>query len=161
MSSTHSSIMSPWLGEIQWDTGSELDFPGGLPGFEQHTRMVPVEIPSQRPIVYLQSVLNAAVCFLTLPVLTVHPDFRLRISEDDRGMLGLEQNDASAALAPLLGTDVICLALLVPSAGTVQTNLDAPIVVNLHNHRGIQAVGTESVAGVFRLSPGGRWQPAC
>ena len=66
------SVVSPWLGEIDWQAGCELQFPAGLPGFEQYRRMVPVEIPSQRPLIYLQSAERGDVCFLALPVLTVH-----------------------------------------------------------------------------------------
>jgi flagellar assembly factor FliW len=153
-------VESPWLGEITWETGCELLFPCGLPGFEQLRRMVPVEIPSQRPLIYLQSALDPGICFLTLPVLTVYPAFMLQLSEDDFGLLGFDQISL-AAESPALGTDVLCLALLVPLGPTVQTNLDAPIVINLHNGRGVQAVSPHGSSGSYRLSREGEWVPVC
>ena len=59
-------LSTPWLGEICWEAASELYFPVGLPGFEQYRRMVPLEVPSQRPLVYLQSAERGGVCFLAL-----------------------------------------------------------------------------------------------
>jgi flagellar assembly factor FliW len=161
MSEPNTAVMSPYLGEIHWNAGCELEFPAGLPGFEQHRRMVPVEIPSQRPLIYLQSAERAEVCFLTLPVLAVHPGFELRLSEDDRAALELLPSGLADHETPALGTDVLCLALLVPSGNTVRTNLDAPIVINLHNGRGIQAVASAAAAGSYRLSDHGGWEPVC
>ena len=55
---------------------SELLFPAGLPGFEAERGMLPVEIPAQKPLVYLQSLTNPEVCFVSLPVFIVDPGFR-------------------------------------------------------------------------------------
>jgi flagellar assembly factor FliW len=158
-------MLSPYLGEIEWERECELQFPAGLPGFEDQKRLVPVEIPSQRPLIYLQSVEKAGVCFLALPVLVVHPGFDLRLSEDDRSVLGLDRPGLSDKLfesaCPALGTDVLCLALLVPSGRTVKTNLDAPIVINLHNGVGIQAVAAAPRAGSYRLGELGGWEAMC
>ena len=154
-------MVSPWLGEICWQEGCELQFPAGLPGFEQQRRMVPIEIPSQRPLIYLQSAEHVGVCFVALPVLTVSPGFQLRLSEDDRSLLEFDPLSFAKGDSPALGTDVLCLALLVPSGRTVQTNLDAPIVINLHNSRGIQAVSAAPAAGSYRLSEAGGWEALC
>ena len=57
-------IRSPWIGEIEWDAQCDLLFPAGLPGFEDVRHMIPVEIPAQRPLVYLQSLEHPdVVCF--------------------------------------------------------------------------------------------------
>lgn len=147
------SLQSPWLGEIEWAVESELCFPGGLPGFEQQRRIVPVEIPSQRPLIYLQSAEEPGVCFVSLPVLTVWTGFELQLSEEDRTLLDLHHT-------PAIGTDVLCLALLTPAGKTVQTNLDTPIVINLHNGRGVQAVSPAGTMGSFRLGEDG-WEAVC
>jgi flagellar assembly factor FliW len=155
------SMTSPYLGEIEWDAACELQFPGGLPGFEQHRRMVPVEIPSQRPLIYLQSADQPGVCFLTLPVLTICPGFDLRLSEDDLSLLEFDEFQLPDNEPPALGTDILCLALLFPCGPTVKTNLDAPIVINLHNSRGIQAVSTAAMTGSYRLAQNGVWEALC
>ncbi len=109
-----SRLLTPWLGEICWEADCELHFPAGLPGFEQYRRMVPIEIPSQRPLVYLQSAERAGVCFLALPVLAVYPGFALHLSEDDLSLLEFDAAGSSTRESPSLGTDVLCLALLRP-----------------------------------------------
>lgn len=150
---------SAHLGEIAWEAANELSFPAGLPGFERARRMVPVEIPSQRPLVYLQSAESPDICFAALPVLAVNPGFRLQISDDDQALLGLEGETAT------LGVDVMCLALLIPGRPAVQTNLRAPIVINLHNGHAVQAVASNAVpdasAGLWRLRRDGAWEAVC
>jgi flagellar assembly factor FliW len=149
-------IHSPWLGEIEWNPGCELLFPGGLPGFETERRMIPVEIPAQRPLVYLQSLAHDNVCFLALPVLAINPDFQLRLPEEEKAAILLPED-----CEPVIGADVLCLGLLVPSEHTVKVNLNAPIVINLHNSMGVQCVSTGEHPGSFRLEENGRWEMAC
>lgn len=149
-------IQSRWLGEIESDPRSELTFPAGIPGFENDRRILPVEIPSQRPLVYLQSVIHPHICFAALPVFVIDPGFRLCLSEEEHSLLQLPEG-----CDPVVGTDVLCLALLMSSGDAVRVNLNAPVVINLHNSRGIQAIATDCAAGYFRLGPTGRWESRC
>lgn len=154
--STSQVIRSAHLGDIDWIPGCELYLPTGLPGFESERRMIPVEVPVQRPLVFLQSLENPGTCFVSLPVRTIHPTYQLRLSEDDRTMLFFEPDREL-----IIGVDVLCLALLVPFETTVQVNLDAPVVINLHNRRCVQSFPSDRVMGYFRLADGGVWEPAC
>ncbi len=154
MTSSH-VLRSTRLGDIELDPCSEIYLPLGLPGFESERRMVPVEIPSQRPLIYLHSTASPDLCFVTLPTLIVDPNFRLDLSEDDSAALELPPFSS-----PVIGEDILCLALLIPSGGSVQTNLAAPVVINLHNFRCVQAVGSCRPAH-FRLAAGGRWEALC
>jgi flagellar assembly factor FliW len=154
---TERNVMcSPWLGEIEWNAGGELLFPCGLPGFETERRMIPVEIPSQRPLVYLQSLERDNLCFLAMPVLVIDPSFQLRLQDDEKAALLLPED-----CEPVIGSDVLCLGLLVPSDHTVHVNLNAPIVINLHNLMGVQCVSGGTPAGCFRLEENGRWEAEC
>jgi flagellar assembly factor FliW len=150
------TIRSKWLGEVALDPDCELYFPSGLPGFEDERRFVPVEIPAQRPLVYLQSVINADICFVSLPVFVIKRDFDLHISEDERCELQLPE-----MMQPRIGEDVLCLALLLPSGETVEANLNAAIVINLHNRRGIQCIPSVQSSASFRLSKNGSWATSC
>jgi hypothetical protein len=69
-------------------------------------------------------------------------------------------------MQPRIGEDVLCLALLLPSGETVETNLNATIVINLHNRRGIQCIPPTPSCGSlprfsFHLSHDGAWTTAC
>jgi flagellar assembly factor FliW len=146
-------IRSRWLGEIEFDPGSELFFPAGIPGFENEHRILPVEIPSQRPLVYLQSVANPEICFAALPAFVVDCGFQLHLSEDELVALGFPEQ-----YEPGIGTDVLCLVLLIPSGEAVQANLNAPIVINLHNSRAVQCLCARNTAAHYRLGKDGEWE---
>jgi flagellar assembly factor FliW len=118
--------------------------------------MLAVEVPAQRPLVYLQSVEKPNVCFVSLPVRTIRPDFEVTLSEEDRAALRIA-DDAR----PRIGDDILCLALLFPSGGALEANLGAPLVINLHNLRCVQSQGAENEPGHYRLSGDGRWEPVC
>jgi flagellar assembly factor FliW len=149
-------VRSQWLGEIEFGPSSELLFPVGLPGFEGERGMLPVEIPAQKPLVYLQSLTNPEVCFVSLPVFIVDSGFHLHLSDDERSILQLNGDGD-----PTIGVDVLCLALLMPSLGTVRVNLNAPVVINLHNSRGVQCVSEDTDGGFYRLAENGHWESAC
>jgi flagellar assembly factor FliW len=150
------TILSPYLGLVSWDPENELMFAAGLPGFEQERRMLPVEIPAHRPLIYLQSLDRSEVCFLMLPVFTIDPNFHLSLSDDERTFLQLE-----GVPNPVIGVDVLCMALLVPSGHTVETNLNAAIIVNLRNFRCVQMVVAGAAPRICRLAEEGCWVAAC
>ena len=149
-------MKTPHLGEISWDAESELFLPSGLPGFENERHMIPVEIPAHRPLVFLQSTERSGVCFVSLPVMTICPDFELQLTDDERENLMLRETRN-----PEIGADVLCLVLLFPSGGTVEANLDAPVVINLHNSRCLQALSPGAARGYYRLSEAGTWENVC
>jgi flagellar assembly factor FliW len=154
--SAQAVIHSPWLGDIESDPQCELLFPSGLPGFEEERRMLPVEIPAQRPLLYLQSLDSAGICFAALPVYVIDPEFQLCISDEERALLRLPEDSS-----PAIGADVLCVALLMRSGDTVQVNLNAPVVINLHNRRGIQCVNPAGLSACFRLSADSGWTALC
>ena len=118
--------------------------------------MLAVEVPAQRPLVYLQSVEKPEVCFVSLPVRIIRPDFQVALSEEDRATLHIADDSTVR-----IGEDILCLALLFPSNGALEANLGAPLVVNLHNLRCVQSQGVENEPGYYRLGRDGRWEPAC
>jgi flagellar assembly factor FliW len=150
------TIHSPWLGDVESDTGCELLFPFGLPGFEDQRRMVPIEIPAQRPLIYLQSVERAEICFVGLPVYVIDPAFQLRLSDDERSTLELPEG-----CDPAIGVDVLCIALLMRPGRSVEANLNASVVINLHNRRGVQCVPVPGRSAGFQLSADDGWTALC
>lgn len=143
-------LRSTRLGDLEWDPSSELFFPQGLPGFEAETRLIPVEIPAQRPLVYLQSATRSDLCFLALPAASIDPDF----ATDPRC------EEVMAVSDDRTGGDLLCLALLVPSAGGVRTNLAAPVVIGLSTMRGVQLT-PGSGPRHWHLRESGAWEGPC
>ena len=72
---------------------------------------------------------------MTLPALSVEPEYRLRIEDQDLARLGF-----SAGRQPRIGPDVLCLAVVSLRASGPTANLLAPVVVNVANLKAVQAV---------------------
>jgi len=125
------------FGRISYEMGAAIEFPQGLPGFESRRRFVAIEFADTAPLVFLQSTEEPGLCFITLPVLVVDPDYRLEMPAEDLEMAGLAPDRK-----PRLGEDVICLAVLSLRETGPTANLLAPVVVNLHNRKAVQSVST-------------------
>ncbi|HLK49916.1 MAG TPA: flagellar assembly protein FliW [Bryobacteraceae bacterium] len=133
-------LSTVYFPELEYTNDSIFDFPVGIPGFEDQIAFLFVEQPATRPLVFMQSLLNARLCFLAVPVLTVDPQYRLNLSSEDRATLGL---DAEGPLQ--IGRDIACFVLLTVSEDTSPTvNMMSPIVINLRSRKGVQAIPTAS-----------------
>jgi flagellar assembly factor FliW len=127
-------------GEVVYSDDAALTFPRGLFGFESETRFLALEAPSLRPLVFLQSLATPDLCFLTLPVSVVCPDYKLSLAEEDLSLLGLQ-----AGREPLIGPGRLCLAIVtVQERQPTTANLMAPVVANLENRIAVQALVTQS-----------------
>ena len=95
------------FGKISFEPDSELEFPCGLPGFDSRRRFVAVRFVESDPLVYLQSLEDPDLCFITMPILAADPRYKLKVSGEDLDQLGLPQ-----ARQPRIGEDVLCLTVL-------------------------------------------------
>ncbi len=123
------------FGSVSYDEDALVVFPRGLPGFEDRRRFLALSLPHRKPLVFLQSLDDPALCFITAPVLAVEPAYRLEVSREDRVLVGLRPG-----WPPRIGDDVLCLAIISVRPEGATANLLAPIVVNLRNLHAVQAV---------------------
>ena len=126
------------FGTINYQPDSELEFPRGLPGFDGRKRFVAVRFVESDPLVYLQSLDDPGLCFITMPVLAVDPRYRLKVNNEDLGEIGLP-----GGRQPKIGEDVFCLTVLSMREAGPTANLLAPIVINLKTSRAVQAIASE------------------
>ncbi len=131
------SIQTRYFGQLPYENDSIIQFPDGLPGFEDEHRFVAVELTAHRPLVFLQSLATPSLCFPALPVLVVDRHYRLRLDPADLETLGFP-----AGARPAIGRDVFCLAILSIEPGGTTANLLAPVVVNLATRQAVQAILT-------------------
>jgi flagellar assembly factor FliW len=137
------------FGTISYEPESELEFPCGLPGFDSRKRFVAVRFVESDPLVYLQSLEDPGLCFVTMPVLSVDPRYRLKVASEDLGHLGLPP-----VRQPRIGEDVFCLTVLSIRETGPTANLLAPIVINLKTRRAVQAIAPGSdYSHQFELMP--------
>lgn len=128
-----------YFGRLEYSERAVVDFPEGLPGFPSEKRFILLEQPTHHPLVFLQSLGSAGLCFLAVPVQCVAPDYRLALSAEDRALLGF-----SPEAEPQIGQEILCLAIVfVGEDGSVTANLLAPVVIHLATRRAVQCVPAE------------------
>ena len=127
------------FGVVSYEAGSVLEFPSGLPGFEERRLFLALQFADSKPLVFLQSLDDPGLCFVTLPVLVADPEYSLKVSMEDRELVGLPSTSALR-----IGPDVLCLTVLSLEESGPTANLLAPLVVNISNLKGVQAIASES-----------------
>jgi flagellar assembly factor FliW len=144
-----------YFGTLNYDEGRVVEFPAGLPGFEAERRFLLLEDAARKAVIFLQSLRDPQLCFLTLPALAVDPGYRLRIPADDLRLL-----DFAPGCQPAIGNEVDCLVILSAIAdGSLTANLLAPLVIRAANGRAVQAVRDDFAYGCRH--PLGRPSPSC
>jgi flagellar assembly factor FliW len=129
-------LQSTHFGTITVEESSIIEFPAGLPGFEERRRFLPLEHPATAGLIYLQSLECADLCFLSIPVQVLRPDYQLSLTEEDRELLGLAPDRQ-----PLIGRDVAALAIVSLQEGEdPRANLRSPVVIHLQTRRAVQAI---------------------
>ncbi len=128
-----------YWGQLDYSQDAVIDFPAGIPGFEQERRFVLIEQRELDPLVFLQSLTTPTLCFLSLHVRVVCRDYKLSISDEYLETLGLQRTSQ-----PSIGPKLACLALLHIDENEITTNLLAPIVIHIPARRGAQAIQTGS-----------------
>ena len=126
------------FGTTEYEPDSVFRFPSGLPGFEAEKEFVFLERPQTDPLLFLQSISNPGLCFITLPILAADPRYRLQLTPEDRADLELPPEGDL-----VIGKDILCAAIVCAadeSHPQPTANLRAPIVVNLPRRIGLQAV---------------------
>lgn len=133
-------VKTKYFGNMDYVEESVFEFPFGLPAFENEKQFVFIEAADHAPLVFLQSVSTAGLCFLALPIQVVDANYRLAISEEDLSALNLDIDRQ-----PQIGRRVLGLALVSLRDGFPATaNLMAPIIINLDTRRALQAIRQDS-----------------
>jgi flagellar assembly factor FliW len=133
-------VATKYFGNKDCVEESVFDFPFGLPAFENERRFVFIEAPDHAPLVFLQSIATAGLCFPALPIQVVDSGYELAISPED-----LEALELDPYRQPRNGSEILALALVALRDGSLATaNLMAPVIVNLKTRRALQAIRRDS-----------------
>jgi flagellar assembly factor FliW len=127
------------FGQVPLASEVEFEFPRGLPGFEERRRFIPLRFEPSDPLIFLQSLEDPGLCFITLPVLAADPEYRLDMDMEDLEAIGLD-----GSRQPRIGQEVMCLAVVSVRPDGPTANLLAPVVVNLRNRKAVQSVAPGS-----------------
>ncbi len=126
------SCETKYFGVLPYEPSAVLEFPEGLPAFEDEHRFILIDRQDLKPLVFLQSLDSPGLCFLTVPVGVVAADYSLELAEENTAL--------SVPRKPEIGKDVACLVIVTLRPTGPTANLLAPVVIDLKNLRAIQAV---------------------
>jgi flagellar assembly factor FliW len=120
------------FGPLEYDGSACIWFPGGIPGFEEFRQFVLVDKPALAPLIFLQSLESANLCFTAVPVAAIDANYELALTSDDAQILGER-------------ADLVLLAMVAATeGGLVTANLLAPIVINSRTRTAVQAVRADT-----------------
>jgi flagellar assembly factor FliW len=127
------SIETPF-GTFRLDRAAMVEFPSGLPGFEQCGRFVLLASEELRPFSCLHAVDGAPASFLVIDPRDVVPDYQVALGQTDLLRLGCHPGEPLILLS-LVGFD---------EGGAPYANLRAPIAINPARMRGCQLLPHQS-----------------
>jgi len=121
-------IKTKYFGEIQIDEKQIIDFPEGIPGFQDDKQYIMIR-DEDTDFTFFQSLKTEDLCFITLPPVLIVGDYGFDISKETVEKLELEKAE-----------DVLVYSILnIPEDYKKMTaNLKAPIVINIKNNKGTQ-----------------------
>ena len=127
------------FGPIEYRLEDVIEFPLGLPAFEEETSFLLIAPAKTKPLVFLQSLGRAALCFVTLPLEVVDPNYQLMVSAEDLTILSLARQPlpavGQAGDVQIQGLAIISLTDFRPTA-----NLLAPLGIIPGARKGIQSI---------------------
>src|SRR5712691_3937472 len=100
--------LTKYFESFEYQEDDVVEFPSGLPAFENETRFLIIERAATAPLAFLQSLGQPDLCFLALPVLAIDPNYEPAVTREDLQTLGLELSSQ-----PRIGAEIGCLAILV------------------------------------------------
>jgi flagellar assembly factor FliW len=152
-------IRTAYFGELDYTDGTVFHFPYGLPGFEDEHAFLFLKQPHTEPLLFLQSLGTPRLCFILLPILVVDPNYQVKFDIDDLAALRL-----NPLRQPRIGEDILCAAIVSPgggSEGEPTANLMAPVIVNLKEQIGMQAIRSDSPYSHRHPIPAGKEVAPC
>ena len=126
-------IVSPRFGALAVEPGKVIAFPRGLAGFEECRRFTLFHPEGGEPLYYiLQSLDDPALAFHVADPARLGFNYEIDLSEEEIASIGLTDL-ADAAVVVILYKDGPGGA-----TGGLRANLNAPLIVNLRERRGVQ-----------------------
>jgi flagellar assembly factor FliW len=123
------------FGEFDADPRDVLNFPDGLPGFEQCHRFVVLSSMTMAPLQCLHAVDGPNATFLVVDPRLVLAKYRCVLGPGDVARLGADDKTLLLWLA----------VVAVDEAGEATVNLRAPVVINPSRMTGFQVVPSNSL----------------
>lgn len=129
-------VPSSLLGELEIEQSSIINFPEGIPAFEDQKQFVIVPLEENSPFYFLQSVQDEDLCLVIARPFSFFPDYEIEVADEELVRLEIEPSQKNLA---------IYVVLTIPEDFKLTTaNLLAPIIINSENRQALQYVAIKS-----------------
>lgn len=129
-------IKSSFLGEQTIDTSTIINFPNGIPGFEDQTRFKLFHQEGDDPIIFwLQSLDDEALVFSVAQPSIFNINYNFVLNDIEEATLGIE-NIADILILIVLHKDA-------SDQATIKGSIKSPLVINSAKRIGLQKVLTQ------------------
>lgn len=119
------------FGEIEIDDEQIITFPGGLPGFPEQKKFVPVEYRKNSPLFFLQAIELSELAFIIGDPFKIVGNYVVDIPKED--LEALEINTPEEA-------SVYVILTLRQGGKVITANLVAPLIINTQKKVGRQSI---------------------
>lgn len=128
-------IKTTRFGTIRFEEQEIMEFPAGLPGFEDEHQFLLIEMEESVPLKFLQSIQTPSLSFVCAPISLVSPRYEAELSRSDRDLLAMPTEGASSGLM-LEWLAILCFSR--PEEPTA--NLLGPLVLRRDVGLGVQSI---------------------
>ena len=128
-------IDTKYFGKTEIDEKQIINFPKGLPAFEDINEFSLLAFPENNLYFCLQSTKHPEVAFLLINPWDFFPKYDIRIPQDDLEELSIEKQGQ---------VQVYCIITIPEDPNNISTNLLGPIVINRDVMRAKQIILHES-----------------
>lgn len=129
-------INSKILGEIEIEGSGIIDFPAGIPAFEEERQFVIIPLDGNGPFYYLQAVNHSELCLLIVDPFVFFPDYKVDVPDEQLKKIQSQSGGESISLLSVL---------TVPEDFREATaNLFAPLIIDTESKLGMQFIPQNS-----------------
>ncbi|MDD3269962.1 MAG: flagellar assembly protein FliW [Syntrophomonadaceae bacterium] len=129
-------IKSTLLGELEYEEKDLIDFPVGIPAFENEKSFLVIAMEEGAPFYYLHSVTNADLCMVMANPFVFFSDYTFEIGDEQVKQLECEDKREDLAIYVLL--------TIAEDFRQSTANLLAPITINSQKRKGLQFIAVNS-----------------
>lgn len=125
-------IITRDFGELEIDENTVIDIPGGILGFEQHTRYTLISPLGEDTFpMWLQAVDDVQPCFVVYDPMQIYPDYRFEITDSEQTSLKINED---------VPYRVLTVAIVPDDYKKTTINLRCPLVINLKDNIAAQII---------------------
>lgn len=127
------------FGKIEVDEKGIVNFPEGLPGFEDAKKFILLGGGDDSPFRWLQSVDRPELAFVVVNPFSIKKDYDIDIPDNVLERLEIENTE---------DMQLYSIVVVPEDVSKMSMNLKAPVIINVKNKKGAQVVLDTDVYGV-------------